>query len=32
MFTGLEAQNKAQEFRVEVKVGRDTTASDVAEA
>jgi hypothetical protein len=32
MFTGLEAQNKAQEFKVEVKVGRDTTASEIAEA
>jgi hypothetical protein len=32
MFTGLEAQNRAQEFKVEIKLGRDVTASDVAEA
>jgi hypothetical protein len=32
MFTGLENENRAREFRVTIQVGKDTTGFDIAEA
>lgn len=32
MFTGLENENRAEEFTLSVKIGRGTTSADVAEA